>query len=121
MNRVPVRCRQQCEDKLLLLASRSESNRGEWDRFAAHDIKIVGSIAYKLALVAAGFADATFSLGQKNEWDIAAGVLLVHEAGGIATDKNYQTIIFNQPQVSVNGIVATSMMAERHVHRLLVD
>lgn len=115
LNGVPVTCRLHCGNKLLLLASRSESQRSEWERFSGHDIKIVGSIAYKLALVAAGFADATFSLGQKNEWDIAAGVLLVQEALGHATDKNDQTIIFNQPQVCVNGIIATSLVAKHHV------
>jgi myo-inositol-1(or 4)-monophosphatase len=119
LNGKRVHCRSACADKLLLLASRSESIRGEWERFRAHDVKIVGSIAYKLGLVAAGFADATFSLGPKNEWDIAAGVLLVKEAGGLATDKDYRPFVFNQSQVRVNGIVAVSNVAQRQVATLI--
>ena len=45
----------------LLLASRSETKRGEWKRFenAKFKIRPMGSVAYKLALVSAGLADAT--------------------------------------------------------------
>src|ERR1700687_2424282 len=56
----------------VVLASRSETARGDWkaykDQFAAHPI---GSVAYKLALVAAGKADGTFTASPKSEWDIA--------------------------------------------------
>ena len=93
LNQQRIVCDDMPTEKFVLLASRSEYKRGEWERFEqAHSVKPVGSIAYKLALVAAGKAHATFSLGPKNEWDIAAGVLLVIEAGGKATDK--QGIIF---------------------------
>ena len=46
----------------------------------------VNSVAYRLALVACGEADATISLSAKCEWDLAAGALIVDEAGGIITD-----------------------------------
>lgn len=102
-------CDNSADDKLLLLASRSEVLRGEWDVFQQqHDVKIIGSIAYKLALVAAGRAHATFSLGPKSEWDIAGGALLVTEAGGIVTNRQRQPFVFNQPKVLVNGIVAAA-------------
>jgi myo-inositol-1(or 4)-monophosphatase len=42
----------------------------------------MGSVAYKLARVAAGMADATCTLVPKHEWDVAAGVALVLSAGG---------------------------------------
>ncbi|HTM64060.1 MAG TPA: 3'(2'),5'-bisphosphate nucleotidase CysQ [Gammaproteobacteria bacterium] len=119
LNGKPVKCKQTCGDKLSLLASRSEVKRGEWDRFQHHEIKVIGSIAYKLALIAAGFADATFSLGPKSEWDIAAGVLLVQEAGGIATDKSGQSFVFNQPQVKVNGIIAASGFSINNVMSII--
>ena len=94
---------------ILLLASRSEYARGEWEFIKKkYSVRAVGSIAYKLALVAAGQAHGTFSLGHKNEWDIVAGILLITEAGGIATDKNRQSILFNHSEVLVNGIVATT-------------
>ena len=82
-------------EKLLILASTSEYDSGKWREYEQiHRIKHIGSIAYKLALLAAGRAQVTFSLGEKNEWDIAAGVLLVTEAGGIVTNKNSRAIDF---------------------------
>lgn len=107
-------------DRMLLLASRSEYKRGEWGRFEQlHDVRQVGSIAYKLALVAAGRAHATFSLGPKSEWDIAAGVLLVSEAGGIVSDQYRQQFLFNQQDVLVKGIVATTAQAEERIFSLI--
>ncbi len=47
----------------------------------AEDVRRVGSAALDLAYVACGRADAYFEAGVK-AWDIAAGVLLVREAGG---------------------------------------
>src|SRR3984885_14202894 len=66
-----------------VLASRSEMKRGEWDAFKGTElnVKAMGSVAYKLALVAAGLADVTFTLTPKNEWDVAAGAALVTAAG----------------------------------------
>ena len=43
----------------------------------------MGSVAYKLGLVAAGLADITFTLTPKNEWDVAAGAALVRKRGRI--------------------------------------
>ncbi|MBB5358911.1 myo-inositol-1(or 4)-monophosphatase [Rhodanobacter sp. ANJX3] len=47
----------------------------------AEDIRRSGSAALDLAYVAAGRYDGYFEIGLK-PWDLAAGVLLVHEAGG---------------------------------------
>jgi myo-inositol-1(or 4)-monophosphatase len=51
----------------------------------AEDIRRTGSAALDLAYVAAGRADAYFEAGVKS-WDIAAGLLLVREAGGRVCD-----------------------------------
>jgi myo-inositol-1(or 4)-monophosphatase len=115
-----IHCRDRVQDgKLTLLASRSEFKKGKWDRFNTQDVQPIGSIAYKLALIAAGLGDATFSLSPKNEWDIAAGVLLVHEAGGIVTNKQGEVINFNQKKVLVDGIVATSSISKDLVFKLI--
>ncbi len=68
---------------------------------------MMGSIAYSLALVAAGQVDAVINLGPQNEWDIAAGLILVQTARGLVFDKNLMQIHFNQTRPSVNGIIAT--------------
>lgn len=104
--------------KNMILASRSEVERGEWVAFEkCFPIKPVGSIAYKLALVSAGYAEATFTLGPKNEWDIAAGVLLVEEAGGIVCDKYGRALRFNREDPRVSGVVA----GNKHYHARIME
>lgn len=119
LNGQTIHCKNNHTDKLKLLASRSEYKRGEWERFMQNEVVIVGSIAYKLALVAAGEADATFSLGPKNEWDIAAGVLIVQEAGGVVTDKHHQPFKFNSKKVLVDSIVASSAVTSDLVFKMI--
>jgi len=51
----------------------------------AEDIRRAGSAALDLAWVACGRVDAYFEAGVK-PWDIAAGILLVREAGGHVSD-----------------------------------
>jgi myo-inositol-1(or 4)-monophosphatase len=51
----------------------------------AEDIRRTGSAALDLAYVACGRADAYFEAGVK-PWDIAAGALMVREAGGKVVD-----------------------------------
>lgn len=90
-------------------ASRSERNRGEFKPFEdLFKIQTMGSIAFKLARVSAGFVDASWSRGPKNEWDICAGVCLIEEAGGRIVDLDNEPITFNRPFPKVNGIIATN-------------
>lgn len=81
-----------------VLASRSEFNRGEWSAFTscAFSVRPCGSIAYKLALVAVGRCDATWTLVPKLEWDVAGGVALVRAAGGAVWSPDGTDLIFNQ-------------------------
>ncbi|XP_030372234.1 uncharacterized protein LOC115622433 [Scaptodrosophila lebanonensis] len=51
----------------------------------AHALRSVGSSAMDLAMVASGVADAFYFFGL-HIWDIAAGILLVTEAGGVVMD-----------------------------------
>ena len=92
----------------VVLASRSEWQRGEWKQFDAADFQVrtVGSVAYKLALVSAGLADATFTLFPKHEWDIAAGVALVESAGGVVRTFDNQSLCLNNNPPLVPGLLA---------------
>jgi myo-inositol-1(or 4)-monophosphatase len=71
-----------------------------------HCPPLLGSIAYSIALVASGQVDGVINTGPQNEWDIAAGLILVHAAGGLIFDKNLKPVQCNQPIPSVNGIIA---------------
>ena len=68
-----------------IVISRSETRRGLWDntehwyKERAH----IGSVAYKLGLTAAGKYDCFATLRPKNEWDVAAGHVILSEAGGM--------------------------------------
>ncbi len=93
----------------LILASRSEVKRGEWQQFQGGDYQIrpMGSVAYKLGLVAAGKADVTFTLTPKNEWDVAAGVALVQSAGGFVGTLEGTPFVGNRRDPLLSGLLSS--------------
>ncbi len=93
----------------LILASRSEVKRGEWQQFQGgnFEIRAMGSVAYKLALVAAGRADVTFTLTPKNEWDVAAGAALVQSAGGFVATLDNAPLRCNNRNPLLSGLLAS--------------
>ena len=92
-----------------VLASRSEDKRGEWDPLKPKmKVVLTCSVAFKLAIISAGRADATFSLTPKNEWDICSGAALILEAGGRITDRDGKPLVFNQEKTLLPGIIATN-------------
>jgi myo-inositol-1(or 4)-monophosphatase len=94
----------------LVLASRSEVKRGEWDEFFKESISIrnVGSVAYKLGLVAAGLADGTWTLVPKHEWDVAGGAALIMAGGGVIMNPDGSPAVFNQPNPKLTGFIAVA-------------
>ncbi|WP_245947623.1 3'(2'),5'-bisphosphate nucleotidase CysQ [Jannaschia seohaensis] len=66
----------------------------------------VSSLAFRLALAAEGRFDAMLTLRDTWEWDIAAGTLLVTEAGGAATTRAGDALRFNNPAPKLAGVVA---------------
>lgn len=95
--------------RALVLASRSESERGEWDRFRGRfRVEACGSVAYKLALVGAGQASATFTLSPKNEWDVCSSACVIECAGGRVTDVDGRRVRYNQATPRLRGLVATN-------------
>jgi myo-inositol-1(or 4)-monophosphatase len=108
----------QTGERRTVLASRTEIRRGELDPFRGPwQVRPLGSTAYKLAMVAAGAGHAFLSRGPKSEWDVAAGGLLLDEAGGTITDVAGHRLTFNRPDPYVHGIVAAHPL----VHGDLMD
>ena len=102
-----------------VLASRSETARGEWEVFHGRlRVSPTGSVAYKLALVAAGKGDATFTRSPKSEWDIASGAALLAEAGGTMTDIHGTMIRFNQRRVKVAGMIADNTVLHEQLVKI---
>ena len=95
-------------DGALILASRSEVNRGEWKAFenANFTVRPMGSVAYKLALVSAGLADITFTLTPKNEWDVVAGAALVKSSGGFVSTLEKTDLTANRRNPLLSGLLA---------------
>ncbi len=105
----------------LVLASRSEVKRGEWELFkdAPFRIQSMGSVAYKLSLVAAGRADITFTLTPKHEWDVAAGAALVLSAGGFVQTLENGLLRCNQRNPLLSGLIAGGPDMQAEVLRFL--
>jgi len=77
----------------------------------AQAIRRAGSAALDLAYVAAGRFDGYWEL-KLNPWDIAAGWLLVEEAGGIVTDMRGNNYFLESPSIlASNGKIHKEMMA----------
>ena len=109
-------------DRATLIVSRSETARGEIDPLRPYLARVrpVGSVAYKLALVAAGKGDLNVSVKPKNEWDVCAGDLLVREAGGRMLDLDGQVRRYNQPCTLVEpGLVAGNELLTAQMLELL--
>jgi myo-inositol-1(or 4)-monophosphatase len=89
----------------------------EWRNFTlhAHGVRRDGSAALDLAYVAAGRFDAFWEDGL-NPWDMAAGALLVTEAGGVVTNYTGGPLnIYQPPVIASNGLIHEDM---RRVLRL---
>ncbi|MCK6479268.1 MAG: 3'(2'),5'-bisphosphate nucleotidase CysQ [Planctomycetes bacterium] len=103
-------------------ASRSEIKRGEFEPFAADwTVEPLGSIAWKLALVAAGEIAATVSRGPKHEWDVCGGAMLVEEAGGQVADCFGGALRFNQSFPKTKGVLAGAPEAYGRVAAKLAE
>jgi len=81
------------------------------------DAQWINSVAYRMALVAAGTGDATISLTAKAEWDLAAAALLIEEAGGVTTDHRGLPHPYNRETPKFPSLVASG----KPLHPLLVE
>ncbi|MBF9032948.1 3'(2'),5'-bisphosphate nucleotidase CysQ [Rhodobacterales bacterium HKCCE2091] len=79
--------------------------------------KFRSSFANRLALVAQGRFDAMVSFRPAWDWDIAAGVVILDEAGGTVTDTMGAAPVFN----GVDGKQAGILAATPAVHGALLE
>ena len=76
----------------------------------ARGVRRLGSAAIDLAYVACGRFDGFYETGL-NAWDVAAGVLLVEEAGGRVTDyHDAPNPLFAKQILASNGLIHASML-----------
>ena len=78
---------------------------------AARGVRRLGSAAMDLCYVAAGRFDGFWEVSL-NPWDMAAGALLIQEAGGRITDMRGNPLnIYQKTVLASNGIIHDAMLA----------
>ena len=91
----------------------SESALTEYKKFSSKaflPIRKMGSASLDMAYVAAGRCDG-FWQRDLNYWDIAAGILLVKEAGGYVTDfKGNDKFVENKTIIAANSVINEAMI-----------
>ena len=106
LNGVPIRVAQ--SDRMCVLAARPAMKPEHWKAGAAPECtrSYRPSLAYRMAVVAQGRFDAMLTLRPTWEWDIAAGSLIVTEAGGTVTDRTGAPLRFNNTDPRLDGVLA---------------
>ena len=87
------------------------SSNHEGLKFSNLNMRCSGSAALDLAYVASGRLDGFFQ-NKINLWDVAAGALLIKEAGGIVNDLNelpINNIDIRASSASINDLMAKSL------------
>lgn len=99
LNGAPIRAgRPERIEGCRMIASRTMFQHPAWpEKWPEMEFQKIGSIAYRLALVAADRADATIALSTKSDWDIAAGELIAREAGVTVTTHEGSAFRYNRP------------------------
>lgn len=102
-----------------LLISRSEPRRRLAELAREFVLEPMGSIAYRLATVARGDADATLTFRRVKEWDVCAGVVIVEEAGGRTMTGEGERPVFNRRQPVLEQLLAGSETSNARIQDLL--
>ena len=101
-----------------IVASTFESKRHHFPEILPEvEVTTIGSLAYKLALVACGRFDGYLSWRRTHDWDIAGAAVLLAEAGGTLTDADGRPIALNRERPVHDGLVA----AGNALHRPLLQ
>ncbi len=120
LNGSPIRADAPAAPRLGLLVNQSEFESGRFRVLGdTVDCRPIGSIAYSVALVAAGLVPAMITFERENEWDLAAAAILIQEAGGSITDAAGRALAFNQPKPTYHGTIAASSAARSVVDSLV--
>ena len=80
------------------------------------DCHVANSMAYRMALVACGQADATVAFTPKSDWDVAAAQLIASEAGAVVTNLHGIAPSYDGETTSGLGIIC----AGKGLHALLL-
>ena len=120
LNGRPVNPVTPADERVQVFVSPWEYRGGRWaDLDGRIHCRPMLSIAYALSLVAAGRIQAALTIEPENEWDLAAGVVLVQESGGTIADAEGRPFTFNQTTPRFRGVIAVSATAGADVRLFL--
>ena len=91
------------------VSSSEANNLTSYQFIKNNQIRKMGSIAYKIALVAKGSIDVALSFTKKNDWDLAAADLIVSEAGGEILGTDGKKIIYNSKNLNISSVMASNI------------
>lgn len=108
VNGDPIKVTQAPLDTATVLGAKPNFAARFWKDGIVPDVKRAfrSSLAYRLCLVAQGQFDGMITLRPSWEWDIAAGALIITEAGGTVSDQHGAPLKFNNPHPQVPGVLA---------------
>ena len=90
-----------------ILASRPNFRAENWPGgLPRHEQHFRPSLAYRMCLVAEARFDAMLTFRDTWEWDVAAGSLIVAEAGGTVSGGKGEAVTFNRPGAMLPGMLA---------------
>ncbi|MFO1185227.1 MAG: 3'(2'),5'-bisphosphate nucleotidase CysQ [Bauldia sp.] len=83
------------------------------------DIRFVGSLAYRLAMVSLDRAEVAVGASGSREWDLAAADLLLQESGAALTDIAGDPIRYNRPDTIQPPVIAAAPALATEARRLV--
>lgn len=84
--------------------------------FEARSMRHFGSSSLELAFVATGRVDGMIITPPVRIWDVAAGMLMVREAGGMVTD-----FVGDPNKIATNGLVASNGKVHKQILQVIKD
>ena len=108
--------RQACIEKATVLTAKKQMAPEHWPGgMPPLQRHFRSSLAWRMCLVAEGRFDCMLTFRRAWEWDIAAGALIVAEAGGLVTDAAGVELRFNSPAGAQDGVIAAPPALHRRI------
>ena len=110
LNEQPIRAsKRQCLAGARMIAHKKILRADRWQQpWPELATGMATSIALRLCMVADGSYDITLAVGEKSDWDLAAGDLIVSEAGGKVSTLTGDPMLYNGHRTRQMGLVASA-------------
>ncbi len=115
LNGQPISCRDRDEiEGCMMIGYPRKFRRLNWPEM---NVSVINSMAYRIALVAAGVKDAAVAFTPKSDWDLAAAELIALEAGAVVTNLRGAKFQYDHQSVTEFGVIC----AGSKLHALLLE